>query len=70
MAIKRERKIEVLTDGEFKEFKFEDIKKGMIFRMFESDGTKVKDDDGCTEFRALKDIQYSKNQSYVQIIGV
>lgn len=37
------RKIEIKKDGVWEEFKFADLKKGMIFRMFESTGEPVVD---------------------------
>lgn len=46
------RKVEILKDGEWNEANFESIRAGDIFRMFESTGETVMDNNGNTQFLA------------------
>lgn len=46
------RKVEIKDDDKWKEISFSELKKGDIFRLFESDGTPVKDLYNRTEFLA------------------
>jgi len=43
---REERKCEVRSNGSWKEVRFENLKKGNVFRLFESDGTIVLNDSG------------------------
>lgn len=44
------RKTEIKVNEEWKEIDFDDLKVGNIFRLFEPDGTIVKDNDGKENF--------------------
>lgn len=57
------RKVEVLKDGKWQEIEFKKIHKGDIFRLFESTGEPVMDNNGKTEFVA-------KNEPYMTSDGV
>lgn len=46
------RKVEIKDNDEWKEISFSELKKGDTFKMFESDGTPVKDLYNRTEFLA------------------
>lgn len=55
---KKERTVQVLYDGKWIDLKFEDMKKGHVFRMFEPDGTPVSglgEFAGVTEYLATED---------------
>lgn len=49
------RKAEVLRDGVWMTIRGIDVKAGEIFRLFEPDGTPVKNKAGLTSFKAIKD---------------
>ena len=49
------RKVELKKLSGWCPIKFEDLKKGMIFRMFEPTGEAVIDPDGNTEFTCTSD---------------
>lgn len=58
------RTSEVLFDGEWQSFNTIDIKKGMIFRMFEDDGTLVSWDFkevSIDSWTALRDAYYNED---------
>lgn len=47
--------MEIFTESGWKEINFEELKAGNIFRMFNSDGTPVKDRDGNKIFIAISE---------------
>lgn len=55
------RKVEILKDGEWIEIEFCELKKDDIFRMFESTGEEVYNDNGENIFVALSDIFAGEN---------
>jgi hypothetical protein len=57
------RKVEVLKNGKWQSIEFKDICKGDIFRLFESTGEPVIDNNGKTEFVA-------KSEPYITSDGV
>ena len=50
------RRLQVLTEGQFwRDTAREDVRAGMVFRVFESDGREVADEDGHVRWRAVAD---------------
>lgn len=49
------RKVEVLINNEWVERDFAELRKGVKFRMFESTGEPVVDNEGRTEWTAISD---------------
>lgn len=59
------RRTEVLVDNNWVSREFRDLKLNDIFRMFESTGEPVIDDEGYTEFIALSDsVATSESEVY------
>lgn len=63
------RKAEVYFEGKYIEVPFSSIKRGDMFRLFESDNNEpVKDSDGKTEWYALKDARFSDRYGAYEIV--
>lgn len=64
------RLVEIYSNGEWSEKRsFADIKIGNRFRLYEPDGTLVKNDEGVYEFRATSDV-YSHPEYHVLTVDV
>ena len=50
------RIVERYEDGAWIDISFDELKEGDIFRLFESVGEPVVDDDGCTTWKAASDV--------------
>lgn len=58
------RKAQIYQGGMWYETPFQEIKKGMTFRLFESDGTAIEDAGGSNHWVAATDALPDKNGIY------
>ena len=50
------RRCDILTDGQFwRERHLSEVRKGMIFRLYEQNGSRVTDEDGHWRWKAVSD---------------
>lgn len=65
------RRCQVLTDGQqWRECPVSDVRAGQVFRLFEADGSPVRDADGHARWRALTDASPRGEVHAVEAVAV